>query len=215
MAAFDLEEQEQLASMKAWWEKWGNPITTAAVVLALVVLGWRGWTWYTVRKSDEASALYSMLLIAAEKNDVQKVREASGQIAEKYSGTAYADLSALMAAQIQADAGDKASAKSKLSWAAEKASDPLLRDLARLRLAALLVDEKAYDAALKQLSIKPAPSFSVRYADLRGDVLSLQGKKVEARAAYKEALDAVTVDKNASPAMRGLLELKIDALGDA
>ncbi|WP_417069621.1 YfgM family protein [Niveibacterium terrae] len=215
MAAFDLEEQEQLASMKAWWEKWGNPITAIVVAIALVVLGWRGWTWYSARKADEASNIYSMLLVAAEKNDIQKVREASGILAEKYSGTSYADLSALMAAQIQSEAGDKASAKTKLKWAAEKANDPLMRDLARLRLAALLLDEKAFDEALKQLSVKPAPSFAVRYADMRGDVLSLQGKKVEARAAYKEALDAVIADKNSSPAMRGLLELKIDALGDA
>ena len=212
MAAFDLEEQEQLAEIRAWWDKWGNLITMTVVVLAVVVVGWRLWNWYGNSKATEASVYYSALMKAVETNDAQKIREASGVLAEKYSGTAYAELSALIAAKAQAEAGDKASAKTKLEWAADKASDPLIRDLARLRLAALLIDEKAYDAALKQLSAKPADSFVPRYADLRGDALVAAGKPAEARAAYKEAIDALTKDQGGQQ-MKGMIELKLDALG--
>ena len=174
--------------------------------------GWRGWEWYASTKANEASNLYSALLQAVDKKDAQRIREASGQIAEKYAGTSYADLSALVAAQAQAEAGDKASAKTKLQWAVEKANDPLMRDLARLRLAALLLDEKNYDGALKLLGEKPDPAFVPRYADLRGDVFSAQGKNAEAKAAYKEALDSLGQAKNAQN-MKALIELKLDALG--
>ncbi len=212
MAAFDLEEQEQLAQIRAWWDKWGNTLTLAAVVLAVAVVGWRAWNWYGESKAGEASGVYSALVKAVETNDAQKIRETSGLLAEKYNGTAYADLAALLAAKAQFEAGDKASAKSKLEWAADKANDSLIRDLARLRLAALLIDEKAYDAALKQLSVKPAEAFVPRYADLRGDALVAAGKPAEAKLAYKEAIDALAKDQG-SQQLKGMIEQKLDALG--
>ena len=48
-------------------------------------------------------------------------------------------------------------------------------------------------------------------ADLRGDVLVAQGKVAEARAAYQFALDKT----DASSPLRGLAEIKLDALGEA
>ncbi len=212
MAAFDLEEQEQLAEIRAWWDKWGNLITAAALVVAVAVVGWRAWSWYSDGKSADASVAYSALIKAVEINDTQKIREASSLLAEKFGGTTYGELSALLAAKAQAEGGDKASAKSKLEWAVDKASDPLIRDLARLRLAALLIDEKSYDAAIKQLSTKPADAFVPRYADLRGDALVASGKPVEAKAAYKEAVEALAKDSGGQQ-MKGMVELKLDALG--
>jgi predicted negative regulator of RcsB-dependent stress response len=214
MAAFDLEEQEQIATLKAWWDKWGTIVTTAAVVLAVSVVGWRGWEWHKGKQGAEASVVYASLMQAVEAKDAQKIREASGVIAERYGSTAYADMSALLAAEAQAAAGDRANAKTKLEWAAEKGNDPMTRDLARLRLAAVLIDEKAYDAAIKQLSVKPNKAFAVRYADLRGDALIAQGKSADALAAYKEALDALGADSDqGAQEMKSVLELKIDALG--
>jgi predicted negative regulator of RcsB-dependent stress response len=213
MAAYDLEEQEQLATIRAWWDKWGNLITTVVLAFALAVVAWRGWSWYSARKVGEASVVYNVLLKATGQHDMQKVREASSMLAEKYGGTAYGELSALLAAKAQMESGDQASAKMKLEWAADKAGDPFVRDLARLRLAALLIDEKAYDAALKQLSVKPAAAFAPRYADLRGDLLVAQGKPAEAKQAYKEALDALKLDPQGGRQMQGLVELKLDALG--
>jgi len=214
MAAFDLEEQEQIATLKAWWEKWGTIATTAAVVLAVAVVGWRGWEWHKTNQASEASVAYASLMQAVETKDAQKIREASGVISERYGSTAYADMSALLAAEAQAKAGDRASAKSKLEWAAEKGNDPLTRDLARLRLAAVLIDDKAYDAALKQLAVKPNKVFAARYADLRGDALVAQGKSAEAAAAYKEALDALASDaEQGAKMLKSVVELKIDALG--
>lgn len=212
MAAFDLEEQEQIATIKAWWEKWGGILTAGAVVLAVAIVGWRGWVTYQSKQSAEASVIYASLMQAVEAKDAQKIREASGVIAERFGSTAYADLSAMLAAEAQVAAGDRASAKSKLEWAAEKGNDALTRDLARLRLAAVLLDEKAYDAALKQLAVKPAKAFAVRYADLRGDVLVAQGKPADALVAYKEASDALGSEQG-SQTMRSVLDLKIDALG--
>jgi predicted negative regulator of RcsB-dependent stress response len=225
MAAYDLEEQEQLAELKAWWKQWGNLVTGIVTAAALGVLVWQGWNWYQARQAGEASGIYSMLQRAALERDTQKTKTLAGELVAKYGGTAYAQLGALTAAKVLYDAGDLASAKAQLSWLAESGKEEL-RDLGRLRLAGVLLDEKAYDEALKVLSAGHALTFDIRYAETRGDVLAAQGKKADAAAAYREALagiDRAAGDRapgtlqarEVTAPYRQMLQQKLDALGDA
>ena len=73
----------------------------------------------------------------------------------------------------------------------------------------MLLDEKAYDEALKALGGEVLPQFAGAVADRKGDVLVAQNKVAEARSAYKAALDAMA--KN-DPA-RQLVQLKLEAIG--
>jgi predicted negative regulator of RcsB-dependent stress response len=228
MAAYDLEEQEQIAEIKAWWKQYGNRLVNAATVIALLVLAWQGWNWYQRNQSTQASMIYSVLQKAAQDNDTQKVKAASGELLEKFGRTAYAEMGALVSAKAMADSGDVQTAKAQLVWAVEHATNEL-RDLARLRLAALLLDEKAYDEALKQLEGASGLAFEVRFLDMRGDVLAAQGKKAEAVAAYQTALakqeELIKSGKSgavgqewqgrANAVARELINQKIDALGGA
>jgi predicted negative regulator of RcsB-dependent stress response len=117
----------------------------------------------------------------------------------------------LLAAKQSFDAGDLKTAKAQLGWAADHGKDEI-KDLARLRLAAVQLDEKAYDEALKQLEASHAPTFDARFLELKGDVLAAQGKKPEARVAYKAALDKA---ENKPGAGQQLLQQKLDSLGEA
>ncbi len=216
MAAFDLEEQEQISQIKGWWEENGKLVTTLAVAAALASVGWQGWNWYRGKQGTEASALYAVVQQAAGEQNAQKVREAAGQIIDKYSGTPYADLAALMSAKVQSDAGDLKNARVPLAWAAEKANDPTLRNIARLRLATVLFDDKAYDEALAQLQAPVDAELGARFADLKGDILVAQGKPAEARVAYKAAVDALsTAVKPESSTLREIAQAKLDAIGGA
>ena len=38
MAAYDLEEQEQLAEIKAWWKQYGNLLTNVLLAAVLAVM---------------------------------------------------------------------------------------------------------------------------------------------------------------------------------
>lgn len=222
MATYDLEEQEQLAEIKAWWKLYGNLVVNALTVVAVVVIAWQGWNWYQRSQSGQAAMLYDVLQKAVYEKDVQRITAASGELLEKFGGSDYAALGALTAAKAMVEAGDGKTAKLKLLWVAEHSKHEL-RELARLRLVALLLDEKAYDEALKQLDGKVSPAFAVRFAESRGDVLSAQGKKVEAVTAYQTALsDLENADKagdeSASQSQsnviyRDLLQQKIDSLG--
>lgn len=216
MAAFDLEEQEQISQIKGWWEEYGKVVTGAVLVAALASVGWQGWNWYTRQQSAEASALYTALQRAGAEHNAQKTREVAGMLIDKYASTAYADLAALLSAKIQVDAGDLKNARTQLAWLVEKGNDPTLRDLGRLRLAAILVDEKSYDEALAQLQGTPGEGLVARFAELKGDILASQGKLPEARAAYKAAVDALAdAAKPESQALREIAQAKLDSLGAA
>jgi len=149
----------------------------------------------------------------------------NGELVEKFGGTNYASLGALMTAKAMIDANDAKTAKLQLVWVAEHGKDEL-RDLARLRLAALLIDEKAYDEALKQLDASTSPAFAARIAETRGDVLSAQGKKAEAQTAYQAALtkldeaakasqgdSAKAAPEQSDAIYRELLQQKLDSQG--
>jgi predicted negative regulator of RcsB-dependent stress response len=209
--AYDLEEQEQIDRLKAFWESYGNFILTVVTVILLAVAGFRAWGWYQGRQAAEASVVYAQLRAAAEARDVAKVKESAGTIFEKYGSTAYGQMAALLAAKAYVDAGDLKSAKAPLQWAVEKAPDESFAHIARLRLAGILLDEKAYDEGLKLLNVDAPGRFAGEFADRRGDLLLGQGKRDEARAAYKLALE--TLGERSS--IRQIVQLKIDALGGA
>ncbi len=210
MSAYDLEEQEQLAELKAWWKEHGGTVILGAT-LALAAFGaWNGWTWYQRSQAVQAAALYDTLQKAARANDLKATREAAGAILENFPRTAYAPLAALVAAKVQFQAGDLKTARAQLEWVVEHAGNDQIRSIATLRLASVLLDDKEPDAALKVLEAQPHPSFEALYAMQRGDILASQKKRTEARAAYQAALE-----KAQPGAVRETLRLKLDALGDA
>ena len=209
--AYDLEEQEQLESLKAFWKKYGNALMTALTVVLLAVAGWRGWGWYQQQQAAEASLAWDGLRKAVAAKDVAKVRETAGTLFERYSSTAYGQMAALLAARAYVEAGDTKSARVPLQWAIDHAKDEEFRHVARVRLAGLMIDDKAYDQALSLLSAKAPDRYQALYDDRRGDLLVAQDKPAEARAAYRQALDRL----GPSSPMRGLVQLKLDALGPA
>ena len=218
MATYDLEEQEQLDELKTWWKMYGNLVTGILVAAALAVVAWQGWNWWQRQQAVQASALFSGLQTAAVQKDAKRARELAGELIDKYSATSYAGMGALVAARVQVDAGDAKNARAQLAWAAENAKDPGFRELARLRLAAVMLDEKAYDEATRQLAAEPAAAFAPRFAELRGDVFAAQGKTAEARNSYDLALvkfDALAKDDETRQrsGYKEVLEAKRDALG--
>ena len=206
--AYDLEEQEQLATLKAWWAKYGN-LTTWVVIAGLAAYsGWNGWNYYQRNQAAQASVLFDELQTAVTAKDSAKVARVAGDIETKFGRTAYASLGALSAAKSFFDANDLKSAKAQLEWVVAHGNDEH-KNIASIRLAGVLLDEKAYDAALKALAVAALPQFKSSVEDRKGDILAAQNKLEEARSAYKAALEAS--DKN-NPG-RQLIQLKLESIG--
>ncbi len=209
--AYDLEEQEQLATLKAWWSKYGNLVSWLVAGVLLAYAGWSGWGRYQGIQSAKAAALYEEIVKAAEQKDVAKITRATADIKERFGSTAYAPMATLTAAKVAIDANDLQTAKAELQWTAEHAKGDDFRAIARLRLAGVLLDEKANEEGLKVLSADFPEEFAALVADRRGDLLFALGKADEARAAYQTALDKTEIKNPA----RQLIQLKLDALGGA
>lgn len=210
--AYDLEEQEKLDSIKAWWHQNGNWVTWLLIVVLLGVAAWKGWNWWQRKQATDAALLYEQVQKAVEAKDADRIKRAAADMQSKYGKTAYGEMSALVVARALYDAGDVAGAKAQLKWAAEHADREEYRVLAAVRLAGVLLDEKAYDEGLALLKNDPNAAFRSVVADRRGDLYAAQGKSAEARAAYREALEAVGNDQGT---VRQLIQFKLDALGDA
>ena len=208
--AYDLQEQEQLDELKAWWKDYGRLVLLGVALGAVAVAGFQGWRYYRHTQSLAAAALYEQLEQAERAGDRKKVRDIAGGVVANYASTPYASFAALSAARASFDEGDLTEAKARLTWVVENARREELRDVARLRLAGVLLDEKSYEEALKVLETKPADSMNALYADLRGDILLAQGKHAEARNAYQLALDRT----EAGSAYRATVQLKLDSLGE-
>jgi predicted negative regulator of RcsB-dependent stress response len=208
--ALDLEEQEQVEELKAWWKQHGNMITAVVVAVAVGFIGWQGWRWYQGSQSAHASALYETLTKAVQANDAKALRDAAGTLVESYPRTLYASMGALVAARYYFDRNDLKSAKAQLAWVIERAPSADFKDLARLRLAAVLLDEKAYDEALKTLDSKTSAAYEAQYAALRGDVLVGMNQVQPAKASYKLALEKAD---GADSAFTESVRMRLDALG--
>ena len=207
--SLDLQEQEQLDDIKAFWKRYGNLVTWVITLCLLAFAGWNAWNWYQRDQAIKASAMFDELDKAAVAGDADKVGRVFGDLKERYGRTVFAQQGGLLAARVQYDKGLADAAKASLGWVADNAMEDAYRSIARLRLAGVQLDAKQYDAALKTLDADTAKEFAGLVADRRGDVLLAQGKTAEAKTAYQAAYKVMGEKID----YRRLVEAKLTALG--
>jgi len=207
----DLQEQEQLDELKAFWKQYGNLVTWVLIVALAAYAGLNGWRWWQRDRAAKAGAIFEQLDIAAHARDANRAGAIFGDLKSRYPGTTYAEQGGLIAAHAQYQAGQVDAAQASLAWVADNAGEDEYRSVARLRLAALLLQAKKPDEALKQLDAAKSPSFAALVADRRGDVLMAMGKTEEAKRAYQAAW--ASMDPKLE--YRNLIDAKLTALGAA
>lgn len=208
-AHLDLEEQEQLDQLKAFWAKWGNLLTWVLIAVLAAYAAWNGWNYWQRRQALQASALFEELERASKAGDHARVERAFADMRAQQPKAALTAQGAFLFAKSQVDQGKPDAARAALEHVAASSGDEGHQALARLRLAALLIEAKNLDAALAQLNAKAPAPFMPLFDDRRGDVLALQGKHQEAVAAYRSAWKALEDRSD----YRRLVEVKLVALG--
>ena len=212
MTAYDLEEQERIDALKDWWDKWGNWVYAGVSAFVLGVAGVQGWHYYEAKQNADAELLFKSVEKTAQEvaasKDSKKLSEVATAMADAYPRTFQATDAKLLAAKAAFDAGDLATAKIHLQWVVDNGRDTF-KPLARVRLAGVLLDDKQYDEALKVLDQVKDEGYATMVADLRGDILAVQGKKDEARAAYEIAVEKAN---DRSP-LKSISQAKLDAFG--
>ncbi|KAB0579970.1 tetratricopeptide repeat protein [Ideonella dechloratans] len=205
----DLQEQEQIDAVKAFWGQYGNLITWTVTLVLVAFAGWNGWNWWQRDQAAKASVMFDEMDQAVQAADADKAGRVFKDLKDRFGRTVYAQQAGLLAAKVQTDKGQADAAIASLTWVADEASDEDYRSLAHLRLAGLLLDKQDYDGALKQLDAVKSSEFAGLADDRRGDVLAAQGKPAEAVAAWKKGWDALSDKLD----YRRIVEAKLTAAG--
>ena len=206
----DLQEQEQVDALKAFWAKYGNLITWTVTLLLAAFAGYNFWLKRERDLASQASTMYGELQSAAAAGDAKRAAQILGDMKARAPKTTYAQLGALLAAKTQSDKGDAVNATANLRWVADNGNEENAA-VAHIRLAGLLADAKKYDDALKELALVKPASFAPLVSDRRGDIELAQGQKDAAVKAYKVAYDGLPETAQ----YRVLLDAKLTALGAA
>jgi predicted negative regulator of RcsB-dependent stress response len=205
----DLEEQEQLDLLKHFWKQYGNLITWLLILVLGAFASWNFYQYWQRSQATQAAAMYDEVERVVKSADAAKIDRVFLDMKDKFASTTYAQQAGLLVAKQYYSVGNVEAAKAALIWVADKSADPGYQAIAKLRLAGVLMESKAFDDALKQLSGSFPPTFSALVADRKGDILLLQGKKTEALVEYEKAF------KNFEDRTeyRRLVEVKLNSLG--
>ena len=206
----DLQEQEQIDALKAFWTQYGNLITWTLTLVLAAFAGYNFWLKHERDLASQASTLYGELQSAATAGDAKRAAQILGDMKAKAPKTTYTQLGALLTAKAQSDKGDAANATANLQWVADTGNDENAA-VAHMRLAGLLADAKKYDDALKELALVKPASFAPLVSDRRGDIQMAQGQKDAAIKAWKVAYDGLPETTQ----YRVLVEAKLTAQGAA
>ena len=212
----DLEEQEQLDQLKAFWQKYRNLITAALTVVLSTYAAYSGYGWWRNNQALEASKLYETMVSAIAKGDKEQTLRAADDLQKDFARTPYAAMSSLIAARIASDAGDGTKALDYLRWAAKNASNDAYLALAKLRLVAQLIEqgsEKDFAEADQVLKQSPIAGFEALWLERRGDWYLAQKKNADAKKSYEDAWKKLDQAKEFPEEARRLLKVKLDAVG--
>jgi len=207
--AYDLEEQEQLANIKAWWKQYGNFVLWALIIVLAIYTAWTLWGNYQRKQAAQASQLYYEMQNAVQSNDNEKSQRIASDMQEKFGSTIYASMTNLVAARMALDFKEADIAKRRLQWVIDNGKEKGYQAIARIRLAEILLDEKKYDEALAALSADFPKTFASIVEDRRGDIFYAQKKLDDAKRAYQAALSSADSDDPG----KALIQIKLEYLG--
>ncbi len=207
----DLEEQEQLDQLKAFWKQYGNAIVWLLTLVLAGFAAWNGWNWWQREQAVKAGAMFDELDRAVQAGESARAAGVFKDMQERFPRTAFTQQGGLATARVQFEKGELDAAAATLGWVADNAVEDEYKTVARLRLAGVLADQKKYDDALKQLDAATAKEFEALVADRRGDVLMAMGRKDEAKVAWQKAWGAM----DAKVEYRRLIDAKLTAIGAA
>ncbi len=206
---YDLEEQEQIDALKAWWAQYGRWVWLGGLLLMLLVGAIQGWRAWQNHQAQNAGVLFEAVQGAVLQRDITKSLQAVQALETAQPQSPLTTRAAFLVAALAHEKSDGANARQMLQWVVLHGKEPALVDLARLREAGLLADEKKYDEALRLLQDNHGPEYLAMSADLRGDILLAQNKPDEARQSWRQALEKTQpVD-----VVHQIVQGKLDALG--
>jgi predicted negative regulator of RcsB-dependent stress response len=205
----DLDEQEQLATLKHFWDQYGRIITAVVTVLALSYAGWTAWNIWQTGLEQKSAVRFDEMSRAVTSGDIAKTDRVFADMKEQFGATSYTAQAALLDARMNYEKGNVDATKAALQWLVDSGAEAAYKDVARLRLGGVLIEAKQYDPAIKLLNNDISKPFAALAADRLGDAYSLQNKTEEAKAQYLKAYAGLP----ASDEYRKMIDVKLARMG--
>ena len=209
----DYTEEEQIARIKEWWQRNGKPLLAGGALALVIVFGWQAWQKSQPSPAQTASMLYQQLLeatlVPSEQVNAQQVAQLLTELKKVNENSAYTQYGRLLAAKVAVDKNQLPDAVLELESVLDKPANATLAELARQRLARVLLAQEQAEQALQLLDAKVLPAFVATREELRGDALLALQRPADAKAAYEQAREALASDSAAG----GLL-MKLDNLSE-
>jgi predicted negative regulator of RcsB-dependent stress response len=209
MAEDYLTDDEQLEAVKRFTREYAPVLIIGAVLGAGGLFGWRYYQNYQNEQGLKAAAQFAQLSASLQGNDAEKTRQAANDLIQDYPSSPYADQAKLVLARVAVEANQDANAVGPLTEVMSSSKDTELRQIARLRLARVLIDQGKPDDAIKLLSEANPGSFAGRYHEVHADALYAKKDTAAAITEYKAALDAA----DAGGVDATMVEMKLADLG--
>ncbi len=208
MAAYQTEE-EQLASIKHWWESNGKFVIIGLFVVIASVIGTRTWQNFELSNLTKASAQYDLMMKELEVGKFDSVIQRGTDIEKSSPDLQYAVLAALVSAKVAVEKGNNDTALERLNWAMQQTSSDKMKHIIRVRLAKVLLAQNELAQALTHASFAEPGVFRSQYDIVKGDIYVKKGEIESAKAAYTLAL----ADSNLGAQLKGFVQMKLDDLG--
>lgn len=197
-------DEEKAEDLKAWWKDNGTSVMAGVALAVAALFGWEYWQDHKIKTAESASKLYSESQNA---DDPAKSADMLQQLRDEYASTPYGAMAGLQTAKNHAGAGEYQQAADALQWVIDNSKEAEYQDVARLRLARVLVTMDQPDKALELTNQEYPASFESLLEEVKGDIFAAQQKTEEARKAYERAI--LTNEGGSTE----FIQMKLDDLG--
>lgn len=188
--AYTATDKEQMDEIKRWWGDYGRAIVIAVVLGLGIGGGWKFWHYREAKQNAAASQIYQSMQQAIYQKQTGVVAQYAKQLQDQYQHTSYASLGALAAAKVDMDNQKYLPAKTNLIWVMKHAEQASMKELARLRLAQILLQLKQPKAALATLQKTEDDTFAPLVDQVKGQAYLALGNQAKAKSAFNRAHSA-------------------------
>jgi len=200
----EVDEEVRREQLKKLWDQYSLYIVAGAVLVVLLVAGWRADEWWETKKAAEAGAAFQAAMALSEQNKHAEAEAAFAQIASG-SAAGYRDISRLREAAELAQRDPKAAVSAYDALAADGRIPPLLRDLAALRAGFILVDSGSFADVRRHLEPLTQPDGTFR--NTARELVGLSALRAGDLAAARNWFDMIMNDAGASEGTRRRIDM--------
>jgi predicted negative regulator of RcsB-dependent stress response len=183
-----LSEKEQIEQIRSWWSEYGGYVIFGVAAGALLLFGVNYYKTSKLESQLEASALYESLTNSVASGNLDQAEVAADELDLSFADTSYAAQSKLAMARLYMDKNRDQDAADALSALLEDPVSAELKQLARLRLARILLYQDKPQEVVDLLEGQEGPGFEPAFGEVLGDAYHALGRIAEAEAAYQAVL---------------------------